>query len=194
VPDLAPDQDTDFRDGDSVDSQPDTAPDGEDADAPPECIFDDTVELDAYCRLMQVDVAREIPGGRDRTLYTFQIDYPEGDYDLRCLVMDEFTVTRGGEVIRTAAASFDPAADRFFMDDEATPGELEACGGEGRANLFTVSYSGRSPVGKFIGVKGRVISSYPVRIMRPRFPSTTTRPHFHDPGGGDLARRPCAFC
>jgi hypothetical protein len=151
VPDLAPDRDADSQDGDGVDLPPDTEPDGEDADAPPECIFDDTVEHDAYCRLMQMDVAREIPGGGDRTLYTFQIDYPGGDYDKRCLVMDEFTVTRGGEVIRAAAASFDPAVDRFFMDDEATPGELEACGGEGRVNLFAVSYSGRSPAGKFSG-------------------------------------------
>ena len=140
VPDLTPDQDADIEDGDGVE-----------ADAPPECVYDDTTELDAYCRLMQVDVSRGIPGGGDRTLYTLQVEYPEGDYDPRCLVMDEFTVSAGGEVVRTAAATFDPAADRFFMDDEATPGELEACGGEGRANLFTVSYSGRSPARKFSG-------------------------------------------
>ncbi len=149
--DLPQDLDADGQDGSDADAPPDSIPDGEDADAPPDCVYDDTIEHDAYCRVMKLDVARDVPGGTDRALYTFEIDYPEGDYDPHCLVMDQFTVTGGGEVIRTAPASFDPSADRFFMDDAAAPGELAACDGQGRANLFIVSFSGRSPAGSFHG-------------------------------------------
>jgi hypothetical protein len=149
--DLPPDHGTDMQDADGADSPPDPATDVEDEDVPTGCVYNDTVDHDSYCRVMQMDVARNIPGGLDRTLYTFQIDYPGGDYDRECLVMDEFTVSMGGGVIRTAAASFDAEADRFFMDDTATPGELQACDGDGRANLFVVSYRGRSPAGSFHG-------------------------------------------
>jgi hypothetical protein len=151
IVDVPADRDVDPSEDDAADAPADTPHDGEDEDAAAECVYDDTVEHSSTCTTFRVDVARDSPGGLDRTLLTFHVAYPGGDYDRRCLILDSVTVTRGGETVHTGEARYRQRDDAFILEDEAAAGELAACQEQERANVFAVEYHGRSPAGSFAG-------------------------------------------
>jgi len=155
VIDTAPDpvQDTDAVDTlpDMTDTAPDTITDPVEEEPPPECEFDDTTEHGSYCHGVRVDVARDIPGGVPRTHYFLDVTVPDGDYDKRCIYLDEVIIAGDSETIRTDEARYEIDAGTFVLEGEAAPGELSACMAESRIEVFQVRYHGRSPVGTFSG-------------------------------------------
>lgn len=152
--DVRPDADPDIHDNDAPDVDSEVRPDASDVageDAEPECTFDDTIEHHSTCYRIRVDVNRNIPGGVDRTRYLFNVTYPEGDYDRRCVLLDEVIVTRMGETTRAGEAFYEETYDAFVLEGGATADELLACEEDSRVDVFSIEYHGISPVGSFTG-------------------------------------------